>query len=682
MSETLNCTVRSCLYPREPFSGSTQWIKATTNVGTICGRLPFYPQNGMKLRLEGRWDAWHGMRRFEFTRAVHEPPKDGIELLKYVATMADGVGPKAVEKIYESYGDGWTDHVDELPPKWAIPLRRAYDSVLANAELANVLRLMLSHGGSPRIAELAVHKWGKNAGATIEANPYALAELDGIGFKTADAIAEKFGVGKRDMRRGLAAVDYAVSEAMSSSGDSVVGRDAVYEIIEGLDVPREIASLAVAKLSASGRIVFVGENHVTTNTVERNEGEIGRYIVESTGNSDRSYAPVGSVNGMKLTDKQVESVRNSVNNLGVTVINGGAGTGKTTTIQALCETLQYYGERFEVCAFAGKAASRIREATGFNASTIHSLLGYTGEGGKFKLGMLDGYTVIVDESSMVPSALLYEICKRRPKRLILVGDEAQLPPVGIGSPFHDIIANLPQLCVRLDVCHRASGAILAAGEEIRNGVTPKSQTKGGEKFHVERVRDAAAIEDTILDAVRSGKVDFRQDCVITPRSGDGESPMPCTVKSFNQRIQAIVNPHENGEKFAIGDRVMCVKNYPKDDVWNGTTGWITRVDIDGCPFFESDETGDETRLTKEMQKNFVPAWAVTIHKSQGSQYRAVYVACLKRDTPRLFDRAMLYTAVTRAKKECTIYCDDGLDRAVNAVHRRDTYLQIAMGEKK
>lgn len=680
--DIINCTVRSCLYPREAFSGVTQWCKATTTIGTICGRLPFYPTAGMKLRLEGHWGAWHGQKQFEFVRAVYEPPKDGVELLKYVASQAQGVGPKAVEAIYAQFGDDWTEHIDELRPNWAIPLRRAYDSVQANGQFANVLRLLLTKGGTPRIAEMAVHKWGKNAAATIENNPYALAEIDGIGFKTADAIAERFGIGKRDLRRAIAAVDYAVSEAMSASGDSVVQRDAVYEMITALNVPREIASLAVAKLVGNGRIVFIGEDYLTSSSVEKYEGEIGKYLVEHTERMVDDFKPVTEIGGMKLTEKQAEAVYKAVNSLGVSVINGGAGTGKTTTIQALGETLDSMGERFDICAFAGKAASRIREATGFPASTIHSLLGYTGEGGGFKLGRLDGTTVIIDEASMVPSALLYEIAKREPRRLILVGDEAQLPPVGIGSPFHDIISGLPDLCVKLDVCHRASGAILIAGDKVRKGFTPGTQRQGGETFVAERLKDAETIEEKIVELIKAGKIDFKSDCVIIPRNGEGEAPMPCTVKSLNEKIQAFVNPHGEGEKFKVGDKMMCVKNFPKDDIWNGTSGWITRVDCDGTPYFKSDETGDETRLTKDQQKHFVPAWAVTIHKSQGSQYTSVLIACLKRDTPRMFDRAMMYTAITRAKKNCVIYCDDGLDRAVNAVHKRNTYLQIVMGEKK
>lgn len=665
----LNVTVRSCLYPREEFKGITAWCKFTTNCGSCCGRLPFYPKEGMHLRLSGEWGVWHGFKNFNFTRAEYDAPKGGRELLEYVGKQAKGVGEKAVEAIYRQFGDDWESHIEELPAKWAIPLRQAYDAVKANKEFGDCLRLLLTHGGSPRIAEKAVHKWGGNACASIEANPYILAELDGVGFKTADMVAEKFGITKRDLRRGIAAVDYAISEAMSANGDSVVERDKIYEVIRNLDVPDEVAALAVAKISASGRIVFVGDNYLTTKTIVAQEGAIGEYLTKTDCRCEE--LEVADI-GIELTETQVKAVRQSVSSKGLTIVNGGAGTGKTTIIKAIAETLRQRYESVSICAFAGKAAARVREATGFPATTIHSLLGYTGEGGIFTTGTLAGETIICDEASMIPSTLLYEIVKRNPHRLILVGDEAQLPPVGIGSPFHDIVSAMPQLAVRLDFCHRARGAILSAGDAVRQGRVPKAESRLGEIFAVSQARDALCVENEIIALIKQGDIDFREDCVIIPRNGEGEDPMPCTVKSLNEKIQSVVNPHEG--KFWIGDKVMCVKNFPKYDIWNGTTGWIARVDIDGVPYFQSDEDGHEVRLDKEVCKHIVPAWAVTIHKSQGSQYRKVFCAVLKRDV-RMFDRSMLYTAITRARKGCLIYCDDGLDRTVNAVNKRNTYLQ-------
>jgi hypothetical protein len=355
-------------------------------------------------------------------------------------------------------------------------------------------------------------------------------------------------------------------------------------------------------------------------------------------------------------------------------------THNTTIIKAICRMLEQRGCSVDLCAFAGKAAARLREATGHRASTIHSMLMYGGDGLGFTAGNLHGRTVIVDEASMVPSALLYEITKRDPERLILVGDQAQLQPVGIGSPFHDVIDTLPTVVHTLTTCYRNKEAVFAAAAKIRNGEMPSEGKSAREEFAVRRFDSPEAVHAFIEEAVKAGEIDFDQDLVLSPRNGEGEEPAAATVKSLNAGIQAIENPHEDGVKFAPEDRVMCTKNFPKLDIWNGTTGWITRVDRDGKPFFlpdDADSEYDEIRLgEKEQQQAIAPAWCLTVHKAQGSQYRDVYVVCLRRDAARLFDRSMLYTAVTRAKRKCVLLTDDGIDRIIGAVRRRRTYLQL------
>ena len=314
------------------------------------------------------------------------------------------------------------------------------------------------------------------------------------------------------------------------------------------------------------------------------------------------------------------------------------------------------------------------------------MLGYQGDGVGFMAGNLHGRTVILDEASMVPSSLLYEITKRDPERLILVGDQAQLQPVGIGSPFHDIIDTLPKVVHTLTTCYRNKEAVFAAAAKIRDGEMPEEGKSRNEEFSVRRFKDADEVQAFIEETVKADTIDFDEDLVLSPRNGEGESPASATVKSLNAAIQEIENPHEDGVKFLADDRVMCVKNFPKLDIWNGTTGWITRVDYGGKPYFlpdGSESEYDEIRLgEKEQQQAITPAWCLTIHKSQGSQYRDVYVVCLRRDAGRLFDRSMLYTAVTRAKRKCVLLTDDGIDRIIGTVRRRRTYLQLLFNGKQ
>lgn len=685
-TQTISCTVSRVVHPREPFSdGQPRFCVLLTSIGKATGMLPFYPEQGMRLKLTGERREWNGELQFRFSRALHDAPADPKALLDYVATIAKGVGPKTADKIWADYGADWQAHIDDLKPSVSLALRRTLDALAANKARSELTVYMISIGGSPRMADAAWAAWGENATSTIEANPYLLATLPGIGFKTVDGdIRKHFKIKDEDIRRTVAAIDYALHELMEQSGDSVVDRDALYSQFHELGISRAIASAALAKLLYAKRIHYIGMDKVTTSQVVKHEGDLYRYITDNVADEQSNlsipYDAIRDIEGVKFDKSQILAIAAAMSNIGLTVINGGAGAGKTTIIKAICKILEYRGCAVDLCAFAGKAAARLREATGHRASTIHSMLAYSGEGLGFTAGNLHGRTVIVDEASMVPSSLLYEITKRDPERLILVGDQAQLQPVGIGSPFHDVIDTLPTVVHTLTTCYRNKEAVFAAAAKIRNGEMPSEGKSAREEFAVRRFDSPEAVHAFIEEAVKAGEIDFEQDLVLSPRNGEGEEPAAATVKSLNAGIQAIENPHEDGVKFAPEDRVMCTKNFPKLDIWNGTTGWITRVDRDGKPFFlpdDADTEYDEIRLgEKEQQQAIAPAWCLTVHKAQGSQYRDVYVVCLRRDAARLFDRSMLYTAVTRAKRKCVLLCDDGIDRIIGAVRRRRTYLQL------
>lgn len=682
-TQTISCTVSRVVHPREPFTdGQPRFCVLLTSIGKATGMLPFYPEQGMRLKLTGERREWNGELQFRFSRALHDAPADPKALLDYVATIAKGVGPKTAERIWADYGADWQAHIDDLKPSVSLALHRTMDALAANKARFDLTVYMVSINGSPRMADAAWAAWGENAAATVEANPYLLATLPGFGFKTVDGdIRKHFKIGDSDIRRATAAIDYALRDMMESSGDSVVSRDALYSRFHELNVPRTVASIAMAKLVGSGRIVFVGMDKVTTSQVVKHEGDLYRYITDNATLTDtKENCLSGWKDGDMLFDEsQSNAITAATSRLGLTVINGGAGAGKSTIVKAICQILERRGCSVDLCAFAGKAAARLREATGHRASTIHSMLAFSGEGLGFTAGNLHGRSVVVDEASMVPSSLLYEITKRDPERLILVGDQAQLQPVGIGSPFHDVIDTLSTVVHTLTTCYRNKEAVFAAASQVRNGDLPDEGKSRNEEFAVMRFDTPEAVHAYIDELVKSGAIDFDHDLVLSPRNGEGEEPAAATVKSLNASIQALQNPHEEGVKFLAEDRVMCTKNFPKLDIWNGTTGWITRVDGAGKPYFlpdDADSEYDEIRLgEKEQQAAITPAWCLTVHKAQGSQYRDVYVVCLRRDAARLFDRSMLYTAITRAKRKCVLLTDDGIDRIVGAVRRRNTYLR-------
>lgn len=373
-----------------------------------------------------------------------------------------------------------------------------------------------------------------------------------------------------------------------------------------------------------------------------------------------------------------------------TIINGGAGCGKTTIIKAINEALMKNRERVRLCAFAGKAAARLKEATGFGASTIHRMLMYMGPEFGFTLKSLEGDTVILDEASMVSSDLMAEIVKRKPKRLILVGDEAQLAPVGSGQPFHDLIKLRPDRVRTLKTCYRNNEAIFKAATAIRNGQMPLGfEQTDGELWRVVSTGGAEATHEAILQAVRTGAVDFSQDVILCPRNGESDV-QKCAVDSLNKDIKAIVNPAESDERLNVGDRIINTKNNADLDIWNGTTGvvkaidhakaiWVT-LDYPILDFGRSTPDNpvyiNDVLVPKDHVKHLQLAYALTTHKAQGSQYRRVVFVALCRDSMALLDRSMIYTGVTRARCECNVLGEmRALQDGIRTVRQKNTVIQ-------
>ena len=392
---------------------------------------------------------------------------------------------------------------------------------------------------------------------------------------------------------------------------------------------------------------------------------------------------------MVLDAKQIEACDKACSSARVTLISGSAGTGKSTIIKTICDRFDERKEPYMLCAFAGKAAARLREATGRPASTIHRLLGYNGSVFQADAESLKGTTVVVDESSMLDASLLSEITRRKPARLILVGDTAQLPPVGRGSPYHDLTVLRPDLSVNLTKCYRATEAVFQAATSIRAGTCPPAQLMTeGERWSLINTGDAKRTQETILSWVTSDKWDWDTDIVLVPRNGESDEDAS-TVRGLNRAIADAVLPRDwSREKFKVGDRVVNGKNFPQKDAWNGTTGTISAIDIDGGIWVQTDdpvqrnpgkEDGlmtDRVLFSKSERKELSLAYALTAHKSQGSQYSRVIVACLFKDAHSLLSRSWIYTAVTRAKHAAVVCGEIGAFKAgIQKVETKHTVIQ-------
>lgn len=373
----------------------------------------------------------------------------------------------------------------------------------------------------------------------------------------------------------------------------------------------------------------------------------------------------------------------------VSIVTGGAGTGKTTIIKAITEKLESAKEKVALAAFAGKAAARIREACEHPASTIHRLLGFNGK--SFQVGDLKEASIIVDEASMVDSMLLAEIVRRKPRRLCLVGDPAQLPPVGRGQPFHDLINLRPDMVASLTTCYRATEAVFQAATAIRNGGRPPMAAQSeSEKWTMINTGNAKQTQAEILRWVESGHFDFEQDVILCARNGDTENDA-CTIKGLNAAIVDLIAPRDGKTKFRTGDRVINTKNIPELDVWNGTTGTVHTVDQDGgiwvktdLPVIDWTKSADEKNATytshvlfaKDNRKHLQLAYAMTVHKAQGSQYRNVLMCCFNRDNWGLLDRSLLYTGVTRTKSACCVVGElSSVWTAIDKLNHKRTIIQ-------
>ena len=360
---------------------------------------------------------------------------------------------------------------------------------------------------------------------------------------------------------------------------------------------------------------------------------------------------------LKLNPAQLTAIDHAVRRR-VSIVNGGAGTGKTTVIEKIAASVNM---PLLVCP-TGKAAARLREATGMPSSTIHSALKYNGE--DFMLKSLAGYSVIIDEASMVDSELMAAICQRRPDRLVLVGDEAQLMPVGNGAPFHDLIRLRPELVTTLDTCYRNTEAIFKAAAAIRAGNIPaRVDTSAGEHWEMTRTGTPEETQAAIIGKVMAGEIDFEADIVLVCRNGERDMPAAGTVHGINQAAIAALGFDPGAGRWQPKQRIICGKNFPKLDTWNGTTGTITGVASNSVwvrgdiPFMVGEAADGDGSVTEiewpaEVLRSCQHAYALTVHKSQGSQYNRVYFAAFPQDIHCLLSRSLIYTAVTRARKHC------------------------------
>ena len=638
---------------------------------------------GEWITASGEWvnDRTHGQQfKARFLKTSEPTSVEGIE--KYLSSgMIRGVGPVYAKKLLRAFGERVFEVIEtqaeRLQEVDGIGRVRAARIVAAWAEQKAVREIMVflhSHGVGTARAVRIFKTYGADAIQVMTENPYRLArDIRGIGFKTADAIAMKLGIEKTAMVRVRAGISYALTEAMDE-GHCGLPTDELIPLAEKLlEVPQELIRTALELELQEGTVVAdrVGETLcVFLAGLYRAERTIAERLMRlANGTLPWPWIDPGKALpwaekriGLALAESQVAAIRLALMSK-MLVMTGGPGVGKTTIVNAILRILAAKGVSLLLCAPTGRAAKRMTEATGFEAKTIHRLLEVDPKGGGFKRGdenPLDCDLLVVDETSMVDVMLMQALMKAVPVKaaLLLVGDIDQLPSVGPGQVLADVISSSAVPVVRLTEVFRqaAQSRIITSAHRINQGSIPDlSPPQAESDFYFVQADDPETAVGRIIELVKTripkrfGLDPIRDIQVLCPMNRGGAG-----ARSLNIELQAALNPAGDrkverfGWTYAPGDKVMQIENDYDKEVYNGDIGYIDDVDPDADEIVASFDGRSVTYGFGELD-TLVPAYAATIHKSQGSEYPAVIIPMLTQHYAML-QRNLLYTGVTRGKR--------------------------------
>jgi len=676
---------------------------------TAVGYMPFI-NVGETIRASGRWVShpdYGDQFRVEIYEKVMPQTSEAIE--KYLASgIVKGVGPATAAKIVERFGEKTLEIIEKTPQRLAeikgiSPAKAEAIASALNEQrgLREIVMFLQEYGISPSVCVKIYRAYAHNAIQVIKENPYSLCDdIFGIGFKTADRIAMKLGIDPVSKFRIKSGIKYILSHAASNGHTYIpenILREKAAELLGVGDVDIEDALISLifdrAAVSEKGK----DANNIYLSSFYNAElGVCKRLIALSQTRFELDDAAFRDKlekhqqdEGIELAQRQVEAIREAMIN-GVLVITGGPGTGKTTIIKAIIKLLMGDGFKVALAAPTGRAAKRMTETAGFEAKTIHRLLeiGYASleENELFfqrnENNPIDADVIIIDEMSMVDILLMNHLLKavRPGTRLILVGDVDQLPSVGPGCVLEDIIRSNVVKTVRLTEIFRQAeeSMIIVNAHRINRGEMPVLENTNKDFFLVPRL-GLDNIVNTVVDLCSrrlpdAYGIDPMKDIQVLSPCKKG----PAGIINLNIELQKVLNPpgrrkaekESRGYVFREGDRVMQVKNnyslrWEKLDdrlvdglgVFNGDVGMLTRIDEEARMLevlFDDDRVVEyDFSILDEIE----PAFAITVHKSQGSEFPVVVMPVFQ-GPPLLMTRNILYTAVTRARNMVILVGDE------------------------
>ena len=675
-----------------------------TAVGTLGVLLE--AGEGAFVALEGRWEthAVHG-RQFRATGYLQGTPRSLEGMRLYLAsTGVKGVGPKLARRIVDRFGLHTPRVISEEPHRLrevegiGDALSRRIGERWSLDEEGRALTMTLRGLGlSPRLVSLIRRRYGESAAQVVATQPYRLAEdIRGVGFKTADALARHQGIPLDAPQRVRAAVSHVVARD-AAEGHCYLPRDVLRQAVQGLGVPVEALDAAIDGAEGAGLVVVEAQeardrDRVWYAPLHHAEVLVSREILNRVSvqlpltRSEDEIAQAERYEGVTLDPGQRRAVALALQG-GVVIITGGPGTGKTTLLRVLLRVVRERGREWKLASPTGRAARRLEEATGMPASTLHRLLEFRpGEGGFQRnfANPLDGDGLVVDEASMVDIQLMSALVEALPYpqldyTLVLVGDADQLPSVGPGRVLGDLISSGVIEVAELQTIHRQEGGsgIVVGAAAIQRGDVPRSgETTGANDLFLLSRPDAEAARSTLVKVVteRLPARGFTDIQVLAPtRRG------PLGTEALNALLQGELNAEAPGirrgdREFRVDDRVICTRNRYDVEIFNGDIGRVRSADPSGL---EIDFDGRRVSWARDDLGMLDLAYAITVHKSQGSEYAAVVLA-LHGSHGIMLRRNLFYTGLTRARSFlCVVGDQRAWFRAVGQTGGDERYTALA-----
>ena len=659
-------------------------VKGQRELVTVVGSLPTVTA-GEWITAQGRWvrDRDHGLQlKAEYIKCSEPTSREGIE--KYLGSgMIKGIGPVYAGKLVGKFGEEIFDIIDHFSPRLeevegiGPGRRRKIKAAWAEQKVIRDIMVFLHSNGVSTSRAVRIYKtYGDQAIETVRANPYTLAkDIVGIGFKTADLIAEKVGIPKDSILRALAGISHVLLEATNKGHCALPEELLIEQAVKLLEIDEAIVREALARQLVNGEVVedsILGDPLIFLPSLQQAEVRIAEKIHGLAGR-EAGYPAIDltkalewceTKTGKQLAPSQRAAIAQALKSRAL-IITGGPGVGKTTLINSLLLILRAKRVKCLLCAPTGRAAKRLAETTGLEAKTIHRLLEFAPKSGGFTRNEshpLDCDLLVVDETSMVDVPLMSNLLKAIPPRahLILVGDVDQLPSVGPGMVLSHLIECGAVPVVRLTEIFRQAAAshIITNAHRINEGLMPEipEGAKDSDFYFIER-ENPEAIQAAVVKIAREripGKLrcdPIRDVQVLCPMNRGSLG-----AREMNRLLQDALNPARHNEpvvekfgwQFRLRDKAIQTRNNYDKEVFNGDIGQVKAIDPVEKELTLQFDNREVVYDFGELDEISL-AYAVTIHKSQGSEFPVVIVPIATQHF-LLLQRNLVYTAITRGKQ--------------------------------